>query len=149
MTDRNQNDELRNLLRRGDPAGAGQLDAADIERMRRRVLAEAREGESLRSVLANAAAQGAYRRVAIGAAAAVLLVATGAAIAWRVKPESAGAVAHQPPAVSPGIGADSAVMPADLRPARTIHFVTESGTRVIWTFDPNFALYTEDAPSRS
>jgi len=59
-------------------------------------------------------------------------------------------VAHQPPAAgSPGVGADSAVMPADLRPARTIHFVTESGTRVIWTFDPNFALYPEDAPSRS
>lgn len=141
MTDDKQNDAIRSLLRRGDPAGGGPLDAEDVERMRRRVLAEARGGTSLRSVLANFAAQGVYRRAAIGAAAAVLLVATGAAIVWRGKPESAGAVAHQPPAVSPGTGADSAVMPADLRPARTIHFVTESGTRVIWVF--------EDAPSRS
>ena len=143
MTDNKQNDELRNLLRRGDPAGGGQLDAEDVERMRRRVLAEARGGTSLRSVVANAAAQGWGRRAALGAAAAALVVLIAAAIVWRGRSEPAAAsAANRPPAIaSPDANMDSAVVPADLRPARTIHFVTQSGTRVIWIF--------EEAPSRS
>ncbi len=63
---------------------------------------------------------------------------------WRGRPEPSLIA----PGTSPAAIERGKVVPSDLRPARTIHFVTPSGTRVIWTLDPNFALYPDDEPTR-
>jgi len=138
MTDPKQHDEIRSFLRSGDPAASEPLDAMEVERMRLRILAESREDRE-RSL-----APGRPMRAAIWAAAAVVVV-IAAGIVWLGRPE--------PSADATGTPASAAerneVIPTHLRPARTIHFVTQSGTRVIWTFDPEFDLYGTHQPTRS
>ena len=106
--------------------------------MRLRILAESREDRERSLAPARPV------RAAIWAAAAVVVV-IAAGIVWLGRPE--------PSADATGTPASAAerneVIPTDLRPARTIHFVTQSGTRVIWTFDPEFDLYGTHQPTRS
>ena len=139
MTDPKQHDEIRSFLRSGDPAASEPLDAMQVERMRLRILAESREDRE------RSHTPGRPVRAAIWAAAAVVVV-IAAGIVWLGRPEPSADAPRTSPAASVG---KSKVVPSDLRPARTIHFVTQSGTRVIWTFDPEFDLYGTHQPTRS
>ena len=107
---------LRDLLRDGDPL-VGDAGLSDDERvaMRRRVMAE---------VPARASRPMWHEAVAIGAVI-VLMVAIGITTGRRMAPP-----------------ADSA--PADVvrqqEQPRQLQFATPGGTRIIWTFDPEFSL---------
>ena len=111
-----RNDDLRQWLHRGDPAaGDTDLTHEQTRLMRRRMLAAG--PENLRSrfvplaVLAGAAAL-----------AAVLLL--------RPAPVTRKSSTTVRPSV-----ADSSE-----RTARQVLFTTESGTRIVWTLDPEFEL---------
>lgn len=107
--------DLRSRLQVGDPlARETKLSSADRERMRSR----------LRSAAIDIAPTQRGRWPAV--AAAMLLVGVAAALVVP-GPHS------PPPAVSP-----THVTASDLPLARQLQFSTPGGTRVIWTFNPNF-----------
>ena len=157
MTDRKRQrfeDELRQRLRRGDPAADGSEPRPDeIARMRRAVLAAAEEAPR--------------RLVWVPAlvAAAVLLVAVAGWVLVRgsrapepVLVESTRTVPEQdPPQVattgtpelpeSPEPVYERPETVAALDPpsrvsdsARTVRFTTAGGTRIVWVLDPNLDI---------
>ena len=124
-----RNLRLKKLLLRGDPAAGQDLDAESTTYMRRAILQElqptsrySRAGALLWSA----------------ASAAVILVAL---FLWQDR-------SVQPPGddTVPQAAATAALNHQTLdraqaeQPAREIHFVTERGTRVVWTLDPKFDL---------
>ena len=119
---RPQHDEIRELLRRGDPAGDGQgLDPEETARMRRRIVAEpaTRRASVFRPLPAFAAA-----------ALVVLMVAVG----WKVMRS------ELPPAPD---GTDSVTVPGPGdtgRRLRQVQFSTPGGTRIIWLLDSEFEV---------
>ena len=138
MKDTRKDDAIRELLRSGDPAAEETLDAADVHRMRRRILVEPQGRSPVASL-----------RAAFAAGIAVVVLVAAVAV-WRGRTASPPEAADSSPAVTaPAGGGQGDVMPAGVRPARTIHFVTPSGTRVIWKLDPNFTLYPERQPAHS
>ncbi len=111
-----RNDELRRWLHRGDPAsGDADLTLEETRLMRRRILGTVPEKRRSRfiplAVLAGAAAL-----------AAVLLL--------RPVPVTL----ESSTTVRPSVAERSE------RPARQVLFTTESGTRIVWTLDPEFEL---------
>jgi hypothetical protein len=140
MTEPSRHDAIRDFLRRGDPAAGEPLEPTEAGRMRARILAEA-GGDP-----APSHASGRPARAALWAAACAVLLLV-AAVVWRGRQEPAPVAESSVPSAAAVDAGD--VVPANLRPARTIHFVTPSGTRVIWTLDPNFNLYPDEGPSRS
>jgi hypothetical protein len=131
-------DELRSLLRSGDPASADPgPDASETARLRRRLLEEASAALVRRA--------GSPRRIRLLVAAAVPATALLAALAlWNNAPSGARRPAGTPgaPAMEdvrapePAVVDPGARRPLDRR--RTIHFETRGGTRVVWSLDPDF-----------
>ncbi|RMH18123.1 MAG: hypothetical protein D6696_13960 [Acidobacteria bacterium] len=119
MSEQRFDDELRALLRQGDPWTPDEaLDGAEVARMRRRVLAAV--GDERR----------AWRpRLAwIGAAAVALALALGA-LRWP-----AGHPAPRPAMDLPG-NAEAA-----RSDRRQVRFTTAGGTRIIWTLSSELEL---------
>ncbi len=111
----NTNDEIRKLLRRGDPAGDGEtLPPDEVASLRRKVLAEVRADGS----------RGWRPSWALGlsmAAAAVMV----SIVVFMLRTQ---------PATDVTTRGDR----APERAVQQIQFVTPGGTRVIWTLDPDF-----------
>ena len=160
--------ELRDLLRRGDPAaGDPGLDPLELGRMRRRILDAAARRPSV------------GLRLAWGTAGAVALLLVVLAGRGFLGPQRPGAGPREPGTAglgsgAPGPGDDAAApaevvelpaVPRDLPPqdmtaapaepeatavarvalrderrARQIQFTAPGGTRIIWTLDPDFRL---------
>ena len=111
-----RNDDLRQWLHRGDPAsGDTNLTLEETRLMRRSVLGTVRETRRPRFV---------PLAVLVGAAAlaAVLLV------------RPAPVTIESSTTVRPSVAESSE------RTARQVLFTTESGTRIVWTLDPEFEL---------
>ena len=148
-----RDDDLQQVLRRGDPAGDGRDPQADeIARMRATVLGAATEGRShgfsgwVWATATTAAAAGAIaaafflgagrppeptRREVVAlpeAAVEILPIAAEPAVPGPGSPEP---VPPPPP---------TGVPPAEVQLARQIHFTGSSGTKIIWTLDPDFDL---------
>ncbi len=157
MTDRKRQrfeDELRQRLRRGDPAADGSEPRPDeIARMRRAVL-NAADAPTRRLTWAP-----------VLVAAAVLLVAVAGWILVRglrapepVLTQDTRAVPEQPPpqvATTDAPELPESPEPVDERPetvaaldppsrvsdsARTVRFTTAGGTRIVWVLDPNLDI---------
>ena len=111
-----RNDDLRAWLRRGDPVSDCMDPSPDrTARMRERILTAADSTPRRRPAFLAALA-------ATAALVALLLLLRPAPPTHRtVMPES---VEDRAPSTS----------------ARQIHFVTEGGTRIVWTLDPDFEL---------
>lgn len=108
---------LRDLLRDGDPVvGDAGLSEDEGLAMRRRVMAEVAPARTGRPVWQEALALG----VVI-----VLMVAIGVTTGQRMSP----------PADSPPLNAVR-----QQEQPRQLQFATPGGTRIIWTFDPEFSL---------
>jgi hypothetical protein len=104
------------LLREGDPAADAQLPAPDAQRMRRVVVAAAREPRPLPFSW--------YQPLAM-AALVVIMIGLGALVGQRAEWE-----ATRPTAAGMHEGAER----------RQLQFVTPGGTRIIWTFNSEFDL---------
>ncbi|MCH7781197.1 MAG: hypothetical protein IH848_10145 [Acidobacteria bacterium] len=119
---RPQRDEIRELLRQGDPAGNDRgLGADEAARMRRRIVTEAttRKAPLFRPIPALAAA-----------AIIILVVATG----WRfLRPEVPAGPDGSKTAAVPGPAAPE-------RRTRQVQFLTPGGTRIIWLLDSEFEV---------
>jgi len=111
-------DELRNRLQDADPlAREPGLSTADAERIRRQVLGARRHAMPVQRGVFMAAAVGIL--VVVGAAAILVRTALPIDLAKST-----------PASVEPSFGQ---------RPgARQLQFYTAGGTRVIWTFNPEF-----------
>ena len=152
--------KLRSLLTRGDPAdGEEALEAQDLARMRREILAQAEGGEPSVS------------RVYWRWAAAFVCVLVLAVVGWQLRKPSvrpsgeteiAGAretatadattpLEAPPPEVvdEPRVTVASAKEepvdeavdePAEILQARTLRFTTRRGTQIIWILDPELEL---------
>ena len=161
MTERDRtrkDDELHELLRRGDPAADGSEPRPDeIARMRRAVLAAAETPRRRHVVWAPALA-----------AATVLLVAVTGWMLQRERtgnpappevattvpelPESPEAVDERPEDVDTPAEVATTLSPAVVtvasshKPtrvsdsARTVRFTTAGGTRIVWVLDPNLDI---------
>lgn len=105
------------LLREGDPAAEARLPAPDAERMRRVVVAAAREAQPATFPW--------YRPLAM-AALVVMMIGVGAAIGQRAE------WADVPPPSAAALGDDG--------DRRQLQFSTPGGTRIIWVFDSEFDL---------
>jgi hypothetical protein len=105
------------LLREGDPAADARLPARDVERMRRIVVAAAREPQPAPFPW--------YRPLAM-AAIVVLMIAFGAAVGHRADWDGV-----PPPALASY---------QDDGDRRQLQFATPGGTRIIWTFNSEFNL---------
>jgi hypothetical protein len=104
------------LLRDGDPAADAQLPAADVDRMRRVVVAAAREPRPSPFPW--------YQPLAM-AALVVIMIGLGAAVGHRADwdvPRPSAAGLHEE------------------AERRQLQFVTPGGTRIIWTFNSEFDL---------
>ena len=111
-----RNDDLRQWLHRGDPAsGDTDLTLEETRLMRQRILATAREARRPRFVPLAALAGAA-------ALAAVLLL------------RPAPVTMESSTTVRPSVAERSE------HTARQVQFTTESGTRIVWTLDPEFEL---------
>ncbi len=111
-----RNDDLRTWLRRGDPAaGAADLTLDETRLMRQRILATARETRRPRFV---------------PLAALVGAVALAAVLLLRPAPVTM----EYSTTVRPSVAETSE------RTARQVQFTTDSGTRIVWTLDPEFEL---------
>jgi hypothetical protein len=109
--------DLKQYLVDGDPlAREGELDAADAQRIRHRILAEARTQP--------APTRSGWLRplVVAGALAACLLLAI--TIGWRLDSDSSRVAPSAPKAT----------------PARQMQFAAPGGTRIIWTFHQELDL---------
>jgi hypothetical protein len=109
--------DLKQYLVNGDPlAREGELDAADAQRIRYRILAEARTQP--------ATTRSAWLRplVVAGALAACLLLAI--TIGWRLDSDGARVAPSGPKATK----------------ARQMQFAAPGGTRIIWTFHQELDL---------
>jgi len=106
-------DELRTVLREGDPAPAGAgLSRDDLDGMRRAVLGADRERHAARGPM-------------FVGAAAVAAVVIGTAVWWRA-----------PVAPVAPVPVDRADIPLAERANRQqLIFATAGGTRIIWVFD--------------
>ena len=124
MKNHSHDDEIRELLRQGDPAaGDPGLDADEATRMRRRILAEEteRKAPSFRPIPALAAA-----------ATIVLVVLTG----WQLLQTDV-----RPPTGEPEVETVVAPGPGESeRRTRQIQFSTPWGTRIIWLLDSEFEV---------
>ncbi len=122
---KNTDDEIRNFLRRGDPAGDGEtLDPDEVAHLRRKILDAIPTTESPRGWRPSRA----LGFSVAGAAAMVSLVV----FLWS--PSSSLRTARSPvesPAREGGVRTRE-------RAVQQIQFVTPGGTRVIWTLDPDF-----------
>ena len=126
---KNTDDEIRQLLRRGDPAGDGETLAPDeVARLRRKILAEipSERPRGWRPAWA----------LGLSVAAAAVLVSIVVFI-WT--PSSPLRTDRRP------VGSHTSATDLTTRGVRTqeravqqIQFVTPGGTRVIWTLDPDF-----------
>ncbi len=133
MTTRDE-ERIRSFLKRGDPAAGEDPSPAEIARRRRAVIEASRAGAQDRSGVA----------AGLAWAAVVATAILAGALLWMERPGGG----------SPGpSGASRPVARTDpareVRPARVLHFVTPSGTRVIWTFDPDFDLHPRRTPDAS
>ena len=109
--------DLREWLQRGDPASdEDKMTLEETSLMRQRILATARETRGPR-FLPLAALAGA---VALGA---VLLLLRPAPVTMEYSTTVRPAVAE-----------------TSQRSARQVQFTTDSGTRIVWTLDPDFEL---------
>lgn len=112
---KNTDDEIRKLLRRGDPAGDGEtLPPDEVASLRRKILAAVPSGRS----------RGWSPAWALGltvAAAAVLV-----------------SVVLFMPKSRPAKVLTTREVHTQERTVQQIQFVTPGGTRVIWTLDPDF-----------
>ncbi len=121
---KNTDEEIRELLRRGDPAGDGETLAPDeIAQLRRKILAAVPSGSprGWRSSWA----------LGLSAAAAAAMVSL---VVFLWSPSSSLRTARSPvesPAREGGVRTRE-------RAVQQIQFVTPGGTRVIWTLDPDF-----------
>jgi hypothetical protein len=106
------------LFREGDPAADARLSSPDVERMRRVVVAAAREPRP--------AAVSWYQPLAM-AALVVIMIGVGATVGHRADWEP-------PPPSSAG------VVPDDDGERRQLQFATPGGTRIIWVFNSEFDL---------
>lgn len=112
---KNTDDEIRKLLRRGDPAGDGEtLPPDEVASLRRKILAAVPPEPSRGWRPAWA--------LGLGVAAAAVLVSV-VVFMPRTQPEK----------VLPTQEAHT-----QERAVQQIQFVTPGGTRVIWTLDPDF-----------
>src|SRR5947207_10950652 len=110
--------DLRQQLVDGDPlAREGELDATDAQRIRHRILAEARTRP------AKTPSAWLHPLVLAGALAACLLLAL--TIGGRLDSDDARVAPSAPKAA----------------PARLMQFAAPGGTRIIWTFHQEPALY--------
>jgi len=125
-------DRIGEFLIRGDPGDDAGLSAIEVARMRRTILAGAdREGASPRI---------------LWAAVAVTMVIAGV-LFWQERP-GAGRRGSGDPSTMPHVVARPS-QPGRLdaiKPAHVIHFVTPSGTRVIWTLDDAMELPAQRTP---
>jgi len=96
------------------------LSPGDVERMRARVLAAARANRRTFNV----------RFVAVAAAATLATVAAIVVVARN----------PQPPLATDSPSPPAAVDTARLPETRQLQFQAPGGTRVIWTFNPNFEV---------
>ena len=110
--------DLKSRLRDADPlAREGDMAPADVQRMRHAILSTSRESQPRRS------------RVSIAIAATLLVGTAGAALATRAL------VNGTAPMMQETVSAPIA-QPA----TRQLLFVAPGGTRLIWTFNPNFSV---------
>jgi hypothetical protein len=111
-------------LRDGDPATRDVLSEQEAQSIRRAVVAAARESRAV--------APAWPRQLAI-AAMATLAIASALIVSrpWTTAPERSIA---PPP-----------IVPAEPAERRQLQFATPGGTRIIWTFNPEFVL-TEAIP---
>ena len=107
--------DLREWLQRGDPADEEKMTIEETRLMRQRILAGVRE--TRRPWLVPLAAL-----AGTAALAAVLLLRTA------------------PINLEPSIPVGPPVAERSERTALQVQFTTESGTRIIWTLDPDFEL---------
>ena len=124
------NDDLRTLLRTGDPLPPGEeLSPAVARRMRRAVLAEAPPPTP-------------WRRWQMAAVAAGLtsVIAGAYLLVSGPRPDSAGQ--HGVATVPAGSGATPQPGLTEEPRDRQIRFMTRGGTRVIWMLKPKLAPYT-------
>ena len=122
---KNTDDEIRNFLRRGDPAGDGGTLAPDeVAHLRRKILAAIPTTESPRGWRPSRA----LGFSVAGAAAMVSLVV----LLWS--PSSPLRTARHPA----GSPTPKLEVRTQERTVQQIHFMTPGGTRVIWTLDPDF-----------
>ena len=123
MTELRKDDELRALLRRGDPAGDGDLPSGEeIAEMRRTVLDAIPRRRRIRW----------FPLAAATAAMALVVVLISPA-----RPGRQSADTSLPTAVTEDLGSGPQTS-SDRR--RQIQFATENGTRIIWVLDPDLNL---------
>lgn len=107
---------LRDLLRESDPlTGAESLPETDLAAIRRRLVAEAAGRPPTRPVWQEAVAL---------ATVVGLMIGIGATTGRRVRPAP----------IIPPVG------PRQPSEPRQLQFATPGGTRIIWTFDPDFSV---------
>ena len=110
---------LQELLKDGDPVVSDpSLPDADVQRMRRRVIAAGQQRERGFTV---------RRRALLGAATVVLAVAAIGVVRWMG--ESARESRKDGPANQANVAPPA---------TRQLIFETPGGTRVIWVFNPEF-----------
>jgi len=140
---------LREVLQKGDPYAEGALAPHEIEQMRSRVL----EASAALPVLNRPAARFHWLLKPFPAFATLgLLVIAIASILWnsRVLPPSSQVMNATDVGTSPSTRANTAhsAVPGDGLPVvqaaesrlRQLQFLTRGGTRIIWVFNPKFAL---------
>lgn len=129
MNLKERNRRLRQILNEGDPAADYRIDPEKTILMRRRI----RQGLD-----GNNAERLRWPILWTAASAAVVLAVV---MVWRDSPATLPEGSGLPPAAAVAAADRSAASDAGaVRQAREIHFVTEGGTRVIWTLDPDFDL---------
>ena len=111
--------DLNTMLRNGDPAAADrELTPSQVDVMRRQVIIAARQPDVVRTPW--------HQPLAVAAMVA-LTIAAGVIVGQRV-PHSDEPSRQQP---APSRSEDQ---------RRQLQFSTPGGTRIIWVFDPDFAV---------
>ncbi len=126
-TEHDRNDDLRDWLRQGDPAGDGLAPTRpELDGMRRRIRVEAVKA-------AQPATDRGWMPAAAFAGATALALA---AFIWAAMPGDGGIVPR--PKVNEPVTAGTQSEPSEVRDAsrtRQIRFRTPGGTQVVWVLD--------------
>ena len=138
--DRTPTDELRRLLRRGDPAADRRApDAAEVATLRQRILEEHRTASAGSSDALRRGPRSWLLRPAL-AAALVVMALGGGTLWWMEGGPRAGSVPEPQPASTTAQDTPRAMTAEAALRTRQIYFETPGGNRIVW-------LLTVDEPS--
>lgn len=166
-SDQIPHDFVRELLRRGDPAADGrELDAAELARMRRTIVAAAGDAAP-RSLglwwlaVPSAVAAGLLLLVLrtaeppepLAAVVPIAVPAPAAPVVSTPAPSPTQVARVEPPprtrrrvrAPKPAPAVQPQAAEAVVAQARQLEFQTPGGTRVVWVLDPHFTLDSSEA----